>query len=157
MNTMAVGSATVSYPATWVVTKQANHLFSAANVANGTSAEEIILSELPASQFLTRPAPPPWQIGRSSRLRHGGRFSVGPVSEGTRILFIAPSTVQGRPPADLTYVYLTDSSILGGNSALPSIREATDTLVASGGNYQILTYSALSATFGDRQAERRTS
>lgn len=145
MNTATVGQMTVAYPTGWVVSRPPGALFDARDLNQGAFAPEIRVAEVAKSSLTPKSATAAKNWGLTD-VASAWSLQRARGLLGYRVLDISPATVAGRPAVRVTYAYVSNGSETATN-ALPSVIEASDTIVPEGDQFAIMTASAPSNNF----------
>jgi hypothetical protein len=148
MQTAAVGSSSVTYPARWVATTESGAAFAAADLNFGgifaprVSVRQVAKSELMPPEGL--PAAREWSLVDAATAWSVQR---GAELAGYRILAIERTQVQGQEAARVEFAYLAEAPQGSASGVLPAVMHAVDTLVTSGEQVHILTFAAEKGEF----------
>lgn len=139
IETVAIGSSSLSYPANWIKVKEDGALFAATDLNSGVYGARAVVQEIPRAELLPAQAPATLQ-GETLQAAAGNWALIHSQElEGYRILRIEQTTLDGREAVEVEYAYLTDPPEGAAAGVMPGLMHAIDTLVESGEQFAILT------------------
>lgn len=154
LQTTAVGSGSVTYPAGWVAASAPGAAFAAADlIGAGPFGPRVEVRSLDPAELLG-PALADDEPRGAVDVATALSLEQARTLPGYRLLTLEAATVQGREAARLEFAYLADGPQGSAAGAMPALMRAVAVVAPRGDGYAVLTYAAEAARF-DALAEQR--